>query len=460
MVHEERLPAAARSQHELVAVGDDAALHRQVGDVDMQRLAADAVRHADAESRGRVPVVGLPGEEAHRLLDERVERFFRRKVRRIARYARPEQRRAVCRVVTRHTAHRSQLAPHVVPYPFQFLPVVAPRHHVAVGADGFQPLRVSLVQVFLDPLAVDGVLAAVPRERLHVPRRLFEAEQFLVAVADKHVLVVDVVAGKQQSQRGGERQAAVRAVGRKTLVAGVGGNLLRQVIQIGERMQAENFIPDHHAPRVEPQIFVYGRFRIERQITVQQTAHSIRSDDLFGSQSAQLHKAALAEDTFSLADCIQKAGDALRIAHFLRYDEAAAQRREGAPATHLFFRRLRNEQITRMMQIGTFVEMAFEAAREESRRLRSRRRLPAVFGEEILLMYDRIIGQHAQCLRSCPMQGFVFVLRQGEQLRQCNLESHRDIGVFADDAVLFDAQQRKPALQADGLKQTSHGSGI
>jgi type I restriction enzyme R subunit len=56
-------------------------------------------------------------------LDERVERFFRRKVCRIARYARPEQRRAVCRVVARHAAHRSQLAPHVVPYPFQFLPV-------------------------------------------------------------------------------------------------------------------------------------------------------------------------------------------------------------------------------------------------------------------------------------------------------------------------------------------------
>ena len=316
------------------------------------------------------------------------------------------------------------------------------------------------VQVEVDPLPVHGIRPRVTRQGVHVAGPTLELPECFLMIVQEYKLVVNVITAQQQPYGCCERQAAVRAVGRKTLVAGVGGNLLRQVIQIGERMQAENFIPDHHAPRVEPQIFVYGRFRIERQITVQQTAHSIRSDDLFGSQSAQLHKAALAEDTFSLADCIQKAGDALRIAHFLRYDEAAAQRREGAPATHLFFRRLRNEQITRMMQIGTFVEMAFEAAREESRRLRSRRRLPAVFGEEILLMYDRIIGQHAQCLRSCPMQGFVFVLRQGEQLRQCNLESHRDIGVFADDAVLFDAQQRKPALQADGLKQTSHGSGI
>ena len=255
MVHEERLPAAARSQHELVAVGDDAALHRQVGDVDVQRLAADAVRHADAESRGRVPVVGLPDEEAGCLFDERVERFFRRKVCRVARYARPEQRRAVCRVVARHTAHRSQLAPHVVPYPFQFLPVVAPRHHVAVGADGFQPLRVSLVQVFLYPLAVDGVLAAVPRERLHVPRRLLEAAQFLVAVADKHVLVVDVVAGKQQSQRGGERQAAVRAVGGKTLVAVIRFHRGRQVFRIRERVQAQAVAAHPHLLRAHGDVF-------------------------------------------------------------------------------------------------------------------------------------------------------------------------------------------------------------
>lgn len=58
-----------------------------------------------SEGGGRVLVVGLAGEEAHRLPDERVERFFRREVGGVAGDARPEQRRAVRRVVARHAAH-------------------------------------------------------------------------------------------------------------------------------------------------------------------------------------------------------------------------------------------------------------------------------------------------------------------------------------------------------------------
>ena len=49
VVHEERLSASRRTEHELVAVGCYAFPHRQVGDVNVQRLAADAVCHLDAE---------------------------------------------------------------------------------------------------------------------------------------------------------------------------------------------------------------------------------------------------------------------------------------------------------------------------------------------------------------------------------------------------------------------------
>ena len=38
VVHEERLAAARRTQYELVAVGGDAGLHRQVADVEVQGL--------------------------------------------------------------------------------------------------------------------------------------------------------------------------------------------------------------------------------------------------------------------------------------------------------------------------------------------------------------------------------------------------------------------------------------
>ena len=49
MVHEERLSASRGSEYELVAVGCYAFSHRQVRDVNVQRLATDAVCHLDAE---------------------------------------------------------------------------------------------------------------------------------------------------------------------------------------------------------------------------------------------------------------------------------------------------------------------------------------------------------------------------------------------------------------------------
>ena len=49
VVHEERLSTSRRSEHELVAVGCHAFPHRQVGDVNVQRLATDAVCHLDTE---------------------------------------------------------------------------------------------------------------------------------------------------------------------------------------------------------------------------------------------------------------------------------------------------------------------------------------------------------------------------------------------------------------------------
>ena len=49
VVHEERLSASRGSEYELIAVGCPAFPHRQVGDVNVQRLATDAVCHLDAE---------------------------------------------------------------------------------------------------------------------------------------------------------------------------------------------------------------------------------------------------------------------------------------------------------------------------------------------------------------------------------------------------------------------------
>ena len=49
VIHEERLSASRGSEYELVAIGCYAFPHRQVRDVNVQRLATDAVCHLDAE---------------------------------------------------------------------------------------------------------------------------------------------------------------------------------------------------------------------------------------------------------------------------------------------------------------------------------------------------------------------------------------------------------------------------
>ena len=214
MVHEEGLSRPRRPQDELVAVRDHALLHRQVADVQMKRSARHPVCHLDAERRERVLVVRLFGEETKGLRDERVEALLEGEIPLVPRYRRPKERGHVHRVVSRLALHQGNLAAHLVLDAFQLLPVVAPCHHVAVAAHRGQPFRVRLVQVFLDPSLVDLVGAGVAGERVHVPGGLLEAFQVLPVVVDEDVLVVAMVAVQQHAHRGGERQAAVRAVSR------------------------------------------------------------------------------------------------------------------------------------------------------------------------------------------------------------------------------------------------------
>ena len=223
----------------------------------MQRFSREPIDHLDAERGGRRAVVGFFGEETDRLLGERIEALLCRKVARVARYGRPEQRRAVHRVVARGTLHRRELAARVVLDAFQFLAVV--RHHVEVGADGGQTVGVRFVQVLVDPLLVYLVGAGVTRKRLHVAGVLLETLQVLLAVVDQHVLVVQVVAGEQQPHRRGEREAAVRAVGRELLVTAVGRHSRRQVFRVGKRVQAQDVVADAYFPRREGDVLQAGR---------------------------------------------------------------------------------------------------------------------------------------------------------------------------------------------------------
>ena len=81
-----------------------------------------------------------------------------------------------------------------------------------------------LIKIFLYPLAVYLIGAAVTRQRVHITGCLLELTQVFGGVVNEQILVHDVVAGQQYPYRCGERQAAVAAVGGQTLIAGVCGD--------------------------------------------------------------------------------------------------------------------------------------------------------------------------------------------------------------------------------------------
>ena len=71
-----------------------------------------------------------------------------------------------------------------------------------MAAHGLQSVAVRLIQVFVQPLLVDLVAAAVPGKRLHVLRHLLEAGKVFVAVVYEYPLVVDMVAGQHHAHGG------------------------------------------------------------------------------------------------------------------------------------------------------------------------------------------------------------------------------------------------------------------
>ena len=386
-----------------------------------------------------------------------MERFLRRKVGGVAGDARPEQRRAVRRVVARHAAHARQLAAYIVLDAFQFLRVVAPRHHVEVGADGLQPLRVRFVQVLLDPLAVDGVLTAVPRERLHVPRRFLEAAQFLVAVADEHVLVVYVVAGKQQAHGSGERQAAVRAVGREPFVTAVSGHRSGQVFRVRQGMQAQPVVADAHLPcrhfHVLQTVHIARR---ERKVPAYDARFLFRARKLVIGEPTQPDVPRIVQDTRELLHRLDELHRRFLVLHLLRHDVPTAQGAPVALLPHALLRRLGQEQVALVMEERSFVEVHLVAAGEEAHAL------PACVGAvpllhvPVLLVQHRVVGQHLYRLAPRGMDGLVLLRRDGIDLRQFHLEGGGNVRVLRDDAAVLHREQGEAAFQRGGFHYISH----
>lgn len=76
MVSEERFTTSRWTKYKLVPVRNDTTLHRQVGNIQMDRFSCKPVSHLDTERRGRIVVVGFFREEAQCRLNKSVKTFL------------------------------------------------------------------------------------------------------------------------------------------------------------------------------------------------------------------------------------------------------------------------------------------------------------------------------------------------------------------------------------------------
>ena len=266
-----------------------------------------------------------------------------------------------------------------------------------------------------------------------------------------------MVAGKQQSQRGGKRQAAVRTVGREPFVTAVRGSRSRQVFRVRQRVQAQAFVADAHLLRAHGDVFQTRRIlRCQCQVSAYDTRFLFRSRNLIVPQAAQADVSRIVQDAGELFHRLHELHRRLPVLYLLRDDMSAAQRAPVALPPHAFLRRLGQEQVAPVAQKRALVEVHPVAPCQEARTFLLPVGAVQLLHIPVLLVQYRIVGQYLDCLVPRGMDTLVFLRRYGIDLRQLHLEGCGNVGILRDDAPVFHRQQREPALQCGGFHYVSH----
>lgn len=172
-----------------------------------------------------------------------------------------------------------------------------------------------------------------------------------------------MVARQQQAHGSRERQAAVAPVRREPFETAVRRNLLRQVVQIRERVQAQRIVTDLHPSGVELHILQRSRVVLrEREVLFQNPRLFRRADDLRFREPFDLEKPAFVDDAFRLPHGIQKQPHGILIPHLFRGQVAPAEGVERRLLPRALPCGFGDEQVARVVQVRTFVEMTFIAA--------------------------------------------------------------------------------------------------
>ena len=283
---------------------------------------------------------------------------------------------------------------------------------------------------------------------MHVPSGLLEAFQVLPVVVDEDVLVVAVVAVQQQAHRGGERQPAVRAVGREPLVTAVRRHLARQVFRVREGVQAEDVVADAHLLRVQLDVLQHRLVVLrEREVLLHDARRRFRPGDLVRREAAQRDETAVVHDLLELPDGFEEPRNRLPVFYLLGDKPALAEGGERAFLTAPHLRGLGQEQIAGVREERAFVEVPLKAPAQEAKVVPVRFRPVLLLDEEVLLVYDGILRQHLHRLVPSRVDRLVLAPRDGEQFRQFHPEGDRHVRLLAHDAAVLHRQQRELAFE-------------
>ena len=149
---------------------------------------------------------------------------------------------------------------------------------------------------------------------MHIPRLLFKAFKVGIAIFDEEILIVDVVARKEQAHGSCKTQSAITAVGRKSFIACIGMHTCGEVVRIAQRVQAKHLVA--HTYKVCPQTNVLQRSVLtlrKRKVSIEESSLFFRTDEFILSHSRKLQVVAVINDTLKLVYGFEELSDALLV---------------------------------------------------------------------------------------------------------------------------------------------------
>ena len=133
-------------------------------------------------------------------------------------------------------------------------------------------------------------------------------------------------------------------------------------------MQAKPVIPDADKVRSELNIFKRSMplFR-ETEVAIQKPRSVFRSHKLIFRHPLQTKEQRVIDDALELVDCLHELDDGIFIFDLLRNKTPSAEHREVTLLSHTLPIALRKEEIDRVLEIRTLIEVALRGAREKAK---------------------------------------------------------------------------------------------